>query len=341
MKKIPIELYITLLPCFLIFPPLFIFSDSFRIIVLNLISIQTINAMFFGNPLLKWGVITLFIVTVYTIIAHYINTYRANKLSASFSDSIYQKKITDYLIVITMVAGTTLIGGLLLLWVTKNASSDNIAKSSDLLMDLDWKIFGVYPPFWIHKFQNIPALESFLIWSYKNIKLMTSITFVLLLLKDIKLLKKYILAIFLAGIISFPIWISVPAISPVGMYVSDNLNIGVPKEISDYIKSYPVTKRLAINSISMDMSYAVAQGKYSITTFPSMHAAWAVVIAYFIFLIWPPLIIVAVPFLLGTVLGAIYIAQHYAVDILAGFLIAVLAIVITNYVERRYGKIDV
>jgi membrane-associated phospholipid phosphatase len=61
-----------------------------------------------------------------------------------------------------------------------------------------------------------------------------------------------------------------------------------------------------------------------------MHAAWALIIGCFVFMHRPPSIIAFLPFLIGTTLGAVYVAQHYCVDIIAGFIIAALAILITN-----------
>jgi membrane-associated phospholipid phosphatase len=203
-------------------------------------------------------------------------------------------------------------------------------------MDWDWKLFGVYPPFWIHKFQNIPGLEPFLIWSYRNLNIIASAAFVLLLLNT-KFLKRFILTIYVATMMSFPIWVSVPAISPIGMYVNNNLKASVPKDIATYIKSYPVTVRLAVDSTIIDATFT-GLGRYPISTFPSMHAAWAFIIGCFVFKLRPPAIIVFLPFLIGTTLGAVYVAQHYSVDIMAGFLIAALAMLITGYIEKKYAE---
>jgi membrane-associated phospholipid phosphatase len=152
-----------------------------------------------------------------------------------------------------------------------------------------------------------------------------------------KFLKRFILTIYVATMMSFPIWVSVPAISPIGMYVNNNLKASVPKDIATYIKSYPVTVRLAVDSTIIDATFT-GLGRYPISTFPSMHAAWAFIIGCFVFKLRPPAIIVFLPFLIGTTLGAVYVAQHYSVDIMAGFLIAALAMLITGYIEKKYAE---
>lgn len=339
IKKIPIELLLTLLPFLVTVSFLPIFNTDFKKVVASFISLKTIYNLFLNNPFFKWGMIVILILIAYTMVDHYLKLYRAKKDNTIFDDPNYQKTIFEYFVIVIMVATTTLIGSMLTIWLTKKAVPESMMKASNLVMDLDWKIFSVYPPFWIHKFQNIPGLEVFLIWAYRQIPSIASAVFIVLLIKNVALLKKMILTLFLAAMISFPIWITVPAISPVGMYVSDTLSVGIPEKISDYIKSYPVSERLANNSVAIDQTYTFLKGAQSIQTFPSMHGAWAFIDGYFIFMVWPPLLIIFLPFLLGTMTGAMYVAQHYAVDIIAGILVATLTIIIVNYIYRKIGKI--
>ncbi|WP_460994690.1 phosphatase PAP2 family protein, partial [Staphylococcus aureus] len=53
----------------------------------------------------------------------------------------------------------------------------------------------------------------------------------------------------------------------------------------------------------------------AITTFPSMHAAWGVIVAVIAIELFPPLFLVVVPWFILELIGAVYTMQHYAVDI--------------------------
>ena len=76
-----------------------------------------------------------------------------------------------------------------------------------------------------------------------------------------------------------------------------------------------------------------------------MHAAWGVIIAYAGISMCPWLGIIFVPWALLNGVGAVYILEHFSVDIFLGIIVALLAIIITEallsfedkYFEDRLG----
>ena len=75
-----------------------------------------------------------------------------------------------------------------------------------------------------------------------------------------------------------------------------------------------------------------------ISTFPSMHAAWGTVIAYTGIVLCPWLGIALVPLSILNDFGAVYILEHYSVDIFLGIIIALISIFITEMLMRREKK---
>ena len=75
-----------------------------------------------------------------------------------------------------------------------------------------------------------------------------------------------------------------------------------------------------------------------ISTFPSMHAAWGIVIAYAGVILWPPLGIILIPWAIINGIGAVYILEHYSVDIFLGVFIALISIIITELLFNLENK---
>lgn len=85
-----------------------------------------------------------------------------------------------------------------------------------------------------------------------------------------------------------------------------------------------------------------------ISTFPSMHAAWGIIIAYAGMILWPPLGIILIPLALVNGVASVYILEHYAVDIFLGYAVALISIIITEvlfrfektYFEDKFGLLS-
>jgi len=244
---------------------------------------------------------------------------------------------------LVMFADALHIGNLL------GASKEKIIYGSNLVMNLDKAVFGFYPAFagfWNAEASLPEWLEKLLVNSYLWMGILLPILFLVLAFLNKELFRKYILVFALTVTISNPIWYSLPAISPHFMYRYNVLQAEAPREITQAVKEYKYsgvlldyqediaeTKRKIYNSFS-----GATEDFYPLTTFPSMHAAWGTMIAYFAVRLWTPLIIVVLPWWLLNMAGAVYTQWHYASDMLSGALIAALVIIAVNYIFRLERK---
>jgi len=74
------------------------------------------------------------------------------------------------------------------------------------------------------------------------------------------------------------------------------------------------------------------------TTFPSSHAAWAIIAMIFAFegsLLAGTLF---TPFLLLSAFGTFYLAQHYFIDAPAGIIVGIVSALIASFVFRERGR---
>jgi membrane-associated phospholipid phosphatase len=67
-------------------------------------------------------------------------------------------------------------------------------------------------------------------------------------------------------------------------------------------------------------------GRYFITSFPSPHVAWGVLIVWFGIELYRRSAVLLVPWGLLNCIGAVFLLQHYAVDAVAGIVVAVAAV---------------
>lgn len=66
-----------------------------------------------------------------------------------------------------------------------------------------------------------------------------------------------------------------------------------------------------------------------VSCFPSMHATWAMLIAYFLFRVWRKSLYLTIPWILLLLTGGIYYAQHYVVDYIAAIPIVIISLCVS------------
>ncbi|GEM_PF-6163633 len=225
-----------------------------------------------------------------------------------------------------------------------------VVEGSAALMAFDKAVFGFYPPF--TSFPKNPewffdVLALFLVLVYKMLSLFFSVVFLAVLVKSKELFRKFILVFFLTCLFGFPIWYRYPAISPHLMYGYNVLGAPIAPsiqravrddEVNPIIKVYIASIKMDIDGVSEERVKFVGQKYYSLTTFPSMHAAWGVVIAYFAIMIWPPLGLIFVPWAVVNLFAAVITQWHYAVDMLLGGGIGLFTIILVNFLVAREAK---
>jgi len=143
--------------------------------------------------------------------------------------------------------------------------------------------------------------------------------------------------------IALPLWYFFPANSPQNTYLNNVYNKQIDSSIKELTDNYQPNKYL----LSFHKEIGVEQGEIApVTTMPSMHVAWTIVIIYYLFKFKRKTIYFTLPWAFFSILGTVYLAQHYFIDILVALLVALLAICLANClvkIEKRYyqeGKLD-
>lgn len=209
-----------------------------------------------------------------------------------------------------------------------------------LLIQLDYRIFGVNPTQWIYKYNN-PLLTEFLQIIYIFYYVMIAIYGLeLYLWKRYKEFKYAIFVIFTGFYIAYVLYLIFPAAGP-RFYLHDfySTNTELPglylteliRRILDFGESIPY-------NVSNPVDFAQRDAM------PSAHASLALTIAYLSWKIKSKSFYFYLPYFFLIVFATIYLRYHYVVDIIAGIILAVITILIGEYLlkhspEGKFGDI--
>jgi len=212
-----------------------------------------------------------------------------------------------------------------------------------LLMDIDNKIFGFYP--FLGSYYQVDLLIKiipFLIFGYLFLGSMMGIAWIILYFnKKKELFSEYIIAIALAVMIALPIWMIYPANSPRHLN-----NIYNPQRISQiYEEVDKEIKEVTINKLDnriLKFHEDIGIGKddvIPISTVPSMHVTWALLILYYLYKANKRTLFFNLPWNFFSTLGAVYLGQHYFMDVLVAFPVVIITILFTRVLvnmEKKY-----
>lgn len=220
--------------------------------------------------------------------------------------------------------------------VTNPAAPVKVNTNNDRLMMLDQTIFHTYPAFWFHSTLNPSkplwdALSPLILESYHNLSIALGITFLLLLVFNQLRFLQMGVAFFACVVISAPIWYFFPSLSPFEAYIYRSVDRAVPPQIAAMITTLDINEGTARFHTAIVQEIQKHQHIFlAVTTFPSMHIAWAAIICYFTYRLWKPLLIVSFPYFFLNLIATIYTMQHYTLDLPAGLIVAVSAITIAQ-----------
>ncbi len=203
-----------------------------------------------------------------------------------------------------------------------------------LLIQLDYRIFGVNPTQWIYKYNN-PLLTEFLQIIYIFYYVMIAIYGLeLYLWKRYKEFKYALFVIFTGFYIAYVLYLIFPAAGP-RFYLHDffSINIELPglylteliRRILDFGESIPY-------NVSNPADFAQRDAM------PSAHASLALTIAYLSWKIKSKSFYFYLPYFFLMVFATIYLRYHYVVDIIAGIILAVITIIIGEYLLKHSPK---
>lgn len=206
------------------------------------------------------------------------------------------------------------------------------------LMEIDKSLFGFYPFLWFHESTNfLKSLTPLFLYPFLWLGLIMGISWIIFYLANQRrFLSRYIVATTLAIMIALPLWFFFPANSPQNTYLNNVYNKEIDFSIKELVKNYQPNKYL----LGFHDKVGVKQGGIApVSTMPSMHMAWALIIIYYLFRFKRKTLFFALPWFFFSSLGTVYLAQHYFIDVLVALPVAVIAISLANLLvklEKKY-----
>jgi membrane-associated phospholipid phosphatase len=200
-----------------------------------------------------------------------------------------------------------------------------------VLINMDFGMLGVNPTQWIYRFAN-PALTELLQIVYIMYYLVIPLYGIELFLK-----KRYedfqfsVFVLFSGFYIAYALYFIFPAVGP-RFYLHDFYSI--EKELPGLFLTNPF--RVILNfAESIPVGVPNPQDYVQRDAMPSLHAEIAILLAYLSKKLGMKSFYFYLPYCLLMLLATIYLRYHYAVDLIAGALIALLAAVLGSVMYSR------
>ncbi len=200
---------------------------------------------------------------------------------------------------------------------------------SGMLFKWDENIFGAYPFIWLHTASNplkplFDFLAPLIIICFQGLSLLIGATLVFFA-PNKKIYPAFVISFFMTMGIGLFFWWVVPANSPNNYYLSAD------HSIPGYVPDRPV--------LVFEEDVREHQKKIPpISTFPSSHVNWGMQIVYFWAVYNRKTLFISVPWFLLMALGTVYLAQHYAVDVLLGIPLGVVSIMTGKMLAGRLAS---
>jgi len=208
------------------------------------------------------------------------------------------------------------------------------------LMKIDKSILGFYPFLWSNDSVGfLEYLAPLFLYAFCLLGSLMGISWLILyLMNQRRLFSQFIIAMTLVTMLALPIWFFFPANSPQNTYLNNVYSLKIDPFIENLVKDYQPNQYI----INFHQEVGVNSGGTApVTTMPSMHVAWTIIIVYYLFKFKRKTIYFTLPWAFFSILGTVYLAQHYFIDILVALPITLLAIWLTNYlvmIEEKYYR---
>jgi hypothetical protein len=218
-----------------------------------------------------------------------------------------------------------------------------VAWANELLMRADHAIFGTYVPFEAQEQLLFQALSAPMLFCYLKLSLVLMLVFVGLCMFQSGRFRQFVLAFLTITFLALPGWFLLPATTPSEAYRLNKLGVKIPLEIGLETAAPIVHLNRDVASF-LDriepLQSAPAEGRFFITSLPSMHVAWGILAVWLGVTLDRRLAIVLIAWGMLNAVGAVFTLQHYAVDAVAGVLVTVVAVVLVRgliALEARCG----
>lgn len=210
----------------------------------------------------------------------------------------------------------------------------------DSLLNLDYKIFHSYPFIFLHTI-NYPAwfLNS-VIFSFGYLTILIIMIAIFIFLKNKLVFRELISAFILGLIFMFIFWWITPALSPHDRFLDNVYNLPVSEQISEKLNNFHPQTEIQ-NFLDNIRKHKENLKNLPTTTFPSAHAAWAMLFGYYLCRTKKILGIVILPILILSTFGTFFLNQHYFIDAPAGILVSIISIIFINWLKDSDKKMPV
>ncbi len=211
-----------------------------------------------------------------------------------------------------------------------------------LFAKMDESIFGFYPFFALSNQDVFSGKIPYLfIYSFLGLGIAMGIAWIVFYASGQKaFFSRYIMATVSAVMISLPLWFCFPANSPQNAYLNNVYNKEIDISLSGITKNYNPGECI----MDFHEGSGVEQGKTApISTMPSMHVAWAIIIVYYFFKFKKRTIFLTLPWFFFSTFGTFYLAQHYFIDILVALPVAFISIWLAGILiklEKKYYSLN-
>jgi membrane-associated phospholipid phosphatase len=212
-----------------------------------------------------------------------------------------------------------------------------ISKWSTSFMRSDKLLFGTYPGFWLQN--HLPfflQVASTYVYEYFHYIFALWLVF-LLIYKKGRHISSFIKQLLIATAICIPFWLILPAIDPVQMYLGNIFH--VHDEIHTEVAIFKPPNLFTNRHVTAIFNYwnDPQSHFFAVSCFPSLHTIWGILIVYSAAEVFRRrwIKILALLLALLNVIGAVYLLSHYAIDILAGIVTAIIAVKIVRALSKE------
>ncbi len=332
MRKFMINLPIEILAVYL---PAFLFAVVLAIFVYSCggSCFETFFHGYFSDVLIKNNFVYFFFlpITLYFVI---LISFRRK-----LSKNDFYKFLRSFLFVFgSIYLIMTLI--LLLTQMLFNTADPKIVASNSI--NFAWADFNLLGDFSWEFFEKIipNSFEKFIFYSYFWLTPVSLITLFILIFRDKFTARRFLLSYFLAFLIGLPFWFNLPVLGPNMMFRVNQLQSTIPNEITNSINKveFSETKKEVLKGFE-DYYASDSYRSIDVSSFPSMHSAWGVIITLALYQTLGAFTLVAtLPWLVALLIGTVFTLQHYFVDTIFGVLVGLLVWFLVGKFLKLEGK---
>lgn len=325
-KKIALDMAIIFIPAVIITLWVYFSFSPKDFFILNHSFVENIISNFVGRNI-KILLLSIFALTIIKTIFSLIVSKKGERVLA-LKGYIHTVAYIFILLIGSIAIGystSTLFNG---------AQSIDVISATKTLVSIENSVFPINAVFLLHLLPIPLFIEILISWSYLHIFFVLIATFILVFVFNPSDFRKLVMTIAITPFLFFPFWILFPATSPEGFYVenifeqsfSDSETMAINKlERSEYTEG--VVRRLNETWIAKDDSYL------NVSSIPSLHASWGLILAFFAIRVRKSLGIFYIPWFVLNTVGTFYLFQHFIADAVIGVLFS--AVILWVFVREE------